>query len=81
TEEIVQEVFIKLWKKRAELEEVKNFESYLFTMATNKTYDFLRKMATEKEMKKQVWQSMQTFTNNTLETLDLKQSEISKRSY
>lgn len=75
TEDIIQEVFINLWKKRKSLNEVKNYENYILTMATNKVYDFLRKMASENEMKKYVWKSMQTESNITSEALDLKQSQ------
>jgi RNA polymerase sigma-70 factor (family 1) len=75
TEEIVQEVFIKLWNKREELADVDNYGAYILTMATNKTYDFLRKMASEERLKQQVWSSIQNYSNLTEETLDLKASQ------
>lgn len=73
-EEIVQEVFIKLWNKREELIGIDNYGGYILTMATNKTYDFLRKMASEQRLKEQVWSSIQSYSNVTEETLDLNQS-------
>ena len=75
TEEIIQEVFIKIWDKREKFSEVENFESYLYTLASNKIYDFYRKMASEDKLKKIVFQSMKDYSNITTETLDLKYSQ------
>lgn len=47
TEEIVQEIFIKLWLNRTSLEEIAVPEAYLFSMARNKTIDYLRHLARE----------------------------------
>lgn len=47
TEEIVQDVFLKLWLNRDALADVVNIQAYLFSMARNKTVDFLRKLAKE----------------------------------
>ncbi|MEI7424337.1 MAG: RNA polymerase sigma-70 factor [Prolixibacteraceae bacterium] len=42
-EEIVQEVFLKIWDKRADLSNEKSLESYLFTMARNGILNTIRK--------------------------------------
>lgn len=47
TEEIVQDVFCKLWSNRAALGHVNNIEAYLYSIARNKTIDFLRRLALE----------------------------------
>ncbi|SDE58765.1 RNA polymerase sigma-70 factor, ECF subfamily [Mucilaginibacter pineti] len=47
TEEIVQDVFLKLWLNRTAIGHVKNIEAYLFSIARNKTIDFLRRLALE----------------------------------
>ena len=47
-EEIVQDIFLKVWTKRVEMREVKNFSAFLFTMARNAIIDRLRKMAKER---------------------------------
>ena len=41
----VQEVFLKIWLKRAELGEIHNFDSYLFMVAKNTTLDAFRKLS------------------------------------
>ena len=42
-EELVQEVFLKLWEKRSELDQTKNIKSFIFKIAVNTIYDFIRK--------------------------------------
>lgn len=51
-EEIVQEVFLKVWTKRQDLINVLNFEAYLFTIARNIVFDFLKDLAKEAVKKK-----------------------------
>lgn len=48
TEEIVQEVFIKIWEKRDMLGNIGSFKSYLFVLSKNKTLDYLRQAAKER---------------------------------
>ena len=43
TEDISQDVFIKVWKNLKKFDQVKNFKTWLFTIAKNTTLDFLRK--------------------------------------
>jgi len=42
-EEIVEDVFIKLWEKRRELSAVANLKFYLMVMTKNRSYDYLRR--------------------------------------
>lgn len=44
-EDIVQEVFFKLWKERDKLADITHFNSYLFRMAQNRAINDFRKMA------------------------------------
>ena len=46
-EEIVQDVFLKVWHKREEMIYVQRLESYLFIMARNFIFDRLKKMSYE----------------------------------
>lgn len=47
-EEIVQDVFLKIWISRDALVDVQRFSSYLFIICRNYTLDQLRKIAREK---------------------------------
>lgn len=44
-EEIVQDVFLKIWIKRNTLQEINNFDSFLFIIARNHTFTALKKLA------------------------------------
>lgn len=46
-EEIVQDVFLKLWLKRGEMVAVKQLDAYLFVMARNFIFDRIKKMSYE----------------------------------
>lgn len=45
TEDIVQDVFIKLWTGREALAGIGNFSHYLFIVSRNRTYNYLREKA------------------------------------
>ena len=47
TEEIVQEVFIKIWEAREKINVYASFESFLYTIAYNSTISLLRKKVNE----------------------------------
>lgn len=44
-EEIVQDVFLKVWLKRDQLPEIKDFDSWLFIIARNHTFSYLKQIA------------------------------------
>lgn len=49
TEEIVQDVFVKIWKSRDNIDIYSSFESFLFTIAHNETVNLLKRRATEQK--------------------------------
>ena len=42
-EELLQEVFLKLWEVRDKLDSSKNIKSFLFKICINLIYDFIRR--------------------------------------
>lgn len=48
-QEILQDVFLKIWKNRQGINIEKSFHSYLFKIAENNVYDFFRKAARDKK--------------------------------
>ncbi len=46
-EEVVQEVFLKVWLRRKDMVAAVNFEAYLFTMARNLVFDRIKQLAKE----------------------------------
>lgn len=54
TQEITQDVFLKIWTNRSALIEITHFESYLFTVARNQVFNALKKLSRD-QLKKQEW--------------------------
>ena len=50
SEEILQDLFVKIWISRENLDIEKSFRSYLFKISENLVYDFFRKAALNKEL-------------------------------
>ena len=65
-EEILQDVFLKIWEHRSSIDPEKSFRSYLFKIAENKVYDFFRKVARDKNMESQLT-ALSTSDYTTLE--------------
>lgn len=53
TEEIVHDVFVKIWMNRESLTRIENFTSYLFILTRNYTLNHVRKMASQKRQLKE----------------------------
>jgi len=53
-EEILQDVFLKIWENRILIDPEKSVRSFLFKIAENKVYDFFRKVARDKNMEFQL---------------------------
>jgi RNA polymerase sigma-19 factor, ECF subfamily len=53
-QEILQDVFLKIWHNRESIDIEKSFRSYLFKIAENKVYDFFRKAAGDKKLRAQL---------------------------
>ena len=66
-EEITQEIFIKLWLCRDILHEVDNLDGYIFTMARNKTLNYLRKAASDVKLLHHLQQQALPENNNVEE--------------
>lgn len=74
TEEIVQDVFISLWQKRAYLATVDNPRSYLYQMASNKVLDYQRTVASRKPILDFVIAQQATSTTDTEERILYKET-------
>jgi RNA polymerase sigma-70 factor (family 1) len=74
-EEIVQEIFIKLWINREQLREVNNPGTYIFVMVKNKVIDYLRKIANEDGIFTQVWKFINAQQDTADKVLDAKESQ------
>ncbi|WP_318350764.1 RNA polymerase sigma-70 factor [Aquipluma nitroreducens] len=64
SEEIVQDVFLKVWEKRAEVDEQKSFKSYLYRITVNKIFNELK----HRVVKQKYDQHLQNFDQTSIET-------------
>lgn len=64
-EEIVQDVFMKVWIKRESLNPELSFKSYLFTITRNKSIKFLKKAANNRKLREEIFYKNQKFANST----------------
>jgi len=55
-EEIVLDVFLKLWHGREAVTEIENLEAFLFRVAHNKAIDFFRAAKRNPTMQQEIWE-------------------------
>ncbi|ULT23271.1 hypothetical protein KUH03_29265 [Sphingobacterium sp. E70] len=53
-QDITQDVFVKVWQNRAQIDVSKNFKSYLYTIAQSTVYDYFRKIASDQVKSEQL---------------------------
>ena len=52
-QDILQDVFVKVWQNRAQIDASKNFKSYLYTIVQSAVYDYFRKIASDQAKSEQ----------------------------
>ncbi|WP_456313880.1 RNA polymerase sigma factor [Pseudomonas shirazensis] len=58
-EENVQDVFMKVWQNRENLNLDQSFKAYIFTIARNQAFNFLNKAANEATLKEEIFYESQ----------------------
>tara|TARA_R110002050_G_scaffold4573_3_gene22160 strand:+ start:1581 stop:2180 length:600 start_codon:yes stop_codon:yes gene_type:complete len=58
-EEIVQDVFLKIWQHRDRLNPDLSFKSYVFTITRNLTFNLISKVANNRKLKEEVFYESQ----------------------
>jgi RNA polymerase sigma-70 factor (ECF subfamily) len=64
-EELVQDVFLKIWEKRESLDKSKNIKSFVFKVAVNTMYDFIRRKNIESAYNEFASANFQTHPDST----------------
>ncbi|HEU4609435.1 MAG TPA: sigma-70 family RNA polymerase sigma factor [Chitinophagaceae bacterium] len=70
TEEIVQDVFLQVWQKRAALPGIENFCAWLFIITKNKTLNALRNLRLQQEKLRQYRADMMDSSTADLTTAE-----------
>jgi len=68
-EDIVEDAFINLWKKRDTISEIHSIKSYLYTIARNGCLSWIRKNKRENARNKTVFAAEEQFERTALENL------------
>lgn len=74
-EEIVQDVFTKLWESRDRLAGVEYPGKYIYTIARNKTLNHLTRLARDRRLLHQLWVNISQHDNATQEILQAQESQ------
>jgi len=64
--DIVQQVFVKLWEKRAMAVNIENFQNYIIVTSRNLIYDQFRKKTTETKVVAELAKNKDAFLANTV---------------
>lgn len=70
SDDVVQDVFIKIWEKREQLDPEKSFRAYLYKIAKNQVLNLFARYATELDIQKEMRQCALHFANTTEDTLN-----------
>jgi RNA polymerase sigma-70 factor (ECF subfamily) len=62
-EELVMDVFLKIWLGRDLITQIEKFDAFLFRVAHNKSIDFLRCAARDPKFKDLLWENIQLANN------------------
>lgn len=69
SEEIVQDIFLKLWLHKEDLTRIKCFEPYLYTITRNLCFNYLKKFACERALKQELSLSQKTLEDSAESTV------------
>src|SRR5690606_25549588 len=74
-EEIISDVFFKVWLQREKLKEIKKFTSYLFILTRNYTLNSIRKANTQRKHE-QNYENIQLLSDENLYSIISYETEI-----
>ena len=95
SENIIQEVFIKIWNRRNTINPELNFTSYLFTIIKNRVFDHLKEIKKNEFLRERYWEKVLEYKEDenevkeerfakvkvAVDNLSVKRKEIIKLNY
>ncbi|HEY4482454.1 MAG TPA: RNA polymerase sigma-70 factor [Candidatus Brocadiaceae bacterium] len=73
TEEILQDVFVRIWEKKERLAEVQSFKNYLFKAAKNKLISHVRHLQIKDRVLSEIRRSRSNSSETTYDQVDYKE--------
>ena len=74
TDELLQELFIKLWDNRKSIDAEKSFQSYLYTIAHHLVSNYFRKIASDRNLIKSLLSNAVDYYLNAQELMENKEA-------
>ncbi len=74
-EEILQDTFLKLWEKRAQIDPQRAFKTYLYRITDHLAIDVFRKITRDKALQQELWASTVSSYLHTEEALIAKEEQ------
>lgn len=72
--ELLQDLYLKVWENRENIDTEKSFKSFLFTVARNMVYDFFRRASLDKRIKLKLIANAFELYTHVEESLTFKES-------
>ena len=74
-EELLQDLFLRVWDKKAQIDIDQSFKGYLFTIAQNLVYDYFRKQSLDERYRAEFVKTYSEFYGHIEEDMVFKQTE------
>lgn len=65
TDELVQDIFLKVWEKKMDINESLSFQAWLYRIAQNIVYDYYRRLALDEKMRSHMLETYAELYNQT----------------
>jgi len=65
SDDLTQDIFVRFWESRSEMPEIQSLKSYLFIVARNAAFGFLKKASVQENLKEKIILSAVTSCNPT----------------
>jgi len=76
TEELLQDLFLKIWQKREAINPELSFKSYFYAIANNLVYDYMRKVACDKRLMASLLINSVDYYLHTEEAYNVKETNL-----
>ena len=73
---ILQDVFLRIWERRSQIDTSQPFKAYLYKMAENLVYDYFRKVARDKKLQVRLRAAISEYYEHTEEDIFKKENNV-----